>query len=174
MLVFIIRISFKFVHQCWFIVFNSLAYGKFEWNFRDVIFQQILVIDGWGIACEIALIWMSLAFIDDQSTLVQVMAWCHQAIASRVTEKSLFMVMNVLFYFLPTILCPECTIPLKTTINCWFCHCRLGRFFLIKYCGITTVDLWRHASVGYRHYDVIFINCSCTCKLAQKAFFTSE
>ena len=50
--------------------------GKFEWNFRHVIFKQILVIDGWGISCEIALIWMSLDFTDDQSTLVQVMAWC--------------------------------------------------------------------------------------------------
>ena len=28
---------------------NSLAPGKFEWNFRHVIFKQILVIDGWGI-----------------------------------------------------------------------------------------------------------------------------
>ena len=61
------------------IQFNSLAPGKFEWNFRHVIFKQILVIDGWGISCEIALIWMWLDFIDDQPTLVRVMAWCHQA-----------------------------------------------------------------------------------------------
>ena len=53
--------------------------GNFEWNFRHVIFQQILVIDGSGVSCEIALIWMSLDFTDDQSTLVQVMAWCPQA-----------------------------------------------------------------------------------------------
>ena len=58
---------------------NSLAPGKFEWNFGYVIFKRILVIDGWGICCEIALIWMSLDFTDDQSTLVQVMAWCRQA-----------------------------------------------------------------------------------------------
>ena len=58
---------------------NSLAPGKFEWNFRHVIFKQILVIDDWGISCEIALIWMSLDFTDDQSTLVQAMAWCRQA-----------------------------------------------------------------------------------------------
>ena len=38
-----------------------------------------MLIDGWGISCEIALIWMSLDFTDDQSTLVQIMAWCHQA-----------------------------------------------------------------------------------------------
>ena len=51
---------------------NSLAPGKFEWNFRYVTFKRILVTDGWGISFEIALIWMSLDFIDDQSTLVQV------------------------------------------------------------------------------------------------------
>ena len=51
-------------------VINSLAPGKFEWNFIHVIFKQILVIDCGGISCEIALIWMSLDFTDDQSTLV--------------------------------------------------------------------------------------------------------
>ena len=62
-------------------IVNSLAPGKFEWNFeyRYIIFKQILVIDGWGISCECALIWMSLDFTDDQSTLIQVMAWCRQA-----------------------------------------------------------------------------------------------
>ena len=46
-------------------VINSLAPGKFEWNFIHVIFKQILVIDGWGISCEIALIWMMLDCNDD-------------------------------------------------------------------------------------------------------------
>ena len=78
-------------------VFNSLSTGKFEWNFGYVIFNQILVIDGWGISCKIALIWMSLDFTDDQSGLVQVMAWCHQATSHylsqcwpRSTGKSLY------------------------------------------------------------------------------------
>ena len=44
---------------------NSLAPGKFEWNFRHVIFKPIFVIDGWGMSCETALIWMSLDFTDD-------------------------------------------------------------------------------------------------------------
>ena len=39
---------------------------------------------------------------------------------SQVTQKSLFMVKNVSFYFVRAILCPEHTIPLKTTIDCWF------------------------------------------------------
>ena len=65
---------------------NSLTPGKFEWNFRHVIFKQILLIDGWGISCEIALIWMSLDFTDDQSTLVQVMAWCRQATSHYLSQ----------------------------------------------------------------------------------------
>ena len=53
--------------------------GKLDWNFSYVIFKQILVIDGWGISCKIALIWMSLDITDDPSALVQVIAWCRQA-----------------------------------------------------------------------------------------------
>ena len=58
---------------------NSLAPGKFEWNFRCLIFQIISVIDGWGISCELTLRWMSLDLTNDESTWVQVMAWCRQA-----------------------------------------------------------------------------------------------
>ena len=65
---------------------NSLAPGKFELNFRHVIFKQILVIDGWDISCEIALIWMSLDFTDDQITLVQVMARCRQATSHYLSQ----------------------------------------------------------------------------------------
>ena len=43
------------------------------------LLKQILVIDGWVIFCEIALIWMSLDFTYDQSALGAVMAWCRQA-----------------------------------------------------------------------------------------------
>ena len=46
-------------------ILNSLAPGKFEWNFRYINFKPILVIVGWDISCEIALIWMLLDFTDD-------------------------------------------------------------------------------------------------------------
>ena len=59
--------------------FNSLLPGKFERNFRHVIFKQILVIDDWGISCGIALTWKPQDLADDKSTLVQAMAWCRQA-----------------------------------------------------------------------------------------------
>ena len=65
---------------------NSLAPWKFEWNFKYVIFKWILVIGGWGISCEIALIWTSLDFTDDQSTLVQVVAWCCQATSHYLSQ----------------------------------------------------------------------------------------
>ena len=65
---------------------NSLAPGKFEWNFMSLIFQIISVIDGWGISCELTLRWMSLDLTNDKSTLVQVMAWCHQATSHYLSQ----------------------------------------------------------------------------------------
>ena len=65
---------------------NSLAPGKFEWNFRYLILQIISVIDGWGISFELALRWMSLDLNDDKSTLVQVMAWCRQATSRYLSQ----------------------------------------------------------------------------------------
>ena len=64
----------------------TLSPEKFKWNFRYVNFKWILVIGGWHIFCEIALIWMSLDFTDDQSTLVQVMAWCRQATSHYLSQ----------------------------------------------------------------------------------------
>ena len=58
---------------------NSLAPGRFQSNFRLVIFKLTLVNGGWGISYEIALRWVPPDFTDDKSTLIQVMAWCRQA-----------------------------------------------------------------------------------------------
>ena len=65
---------------------NSLAPGKFEWNFGYLIFQIISVIEGWGISCELAHRWMSLHLTDDKSTLVQVMAWCRKATSHYLSQ----------------------------------------------------------------------------------------
>ena len=75
---------------------NSLAPGKFKWNFRHVIFKEILVIDGWGISCEIALIvtglhwwWVNTGsgnglvlsgnkpLLEPMLTQISVAIWCH-------------------------------------------------------------------------------------------------
>ena len=59
-------------------------------NFNEILdmpfTNRILVIDGSGISREIALIWISLDFTDDQSTLVQVMAWCRQATSHYLSQ----------------------------------------------------------------------------------------
>ena len=65
---------------------NLLTRWRFEWNFIYVICKRILVIDGWGISFEIAIIWMSLDFTNDQSTLVQVMPWCCQATSHYLSQ----------------------------------------------------------------------------------------
>ena len=44
------------------------------------------MIDGWGISGAIALRWLSLDLNDDKSTLVQVMAWCHQATSHYLSQ----------------------------------------------------------------------------------------
>ena len=65
---------------------NSLAPGRFKVNFRWVIFKLILVVSGWGISCETALIWVSLDHTYEKSTLVQVMAWCRQATSQYLSQ----------------------------------------------------------------------------------------
>ena len=72
----------KKVHFSYCLSANELTHwpmGNLNQILWHVIFKQILVIDDWGICFEIALIWMSLDFTDDQSILVQAMAWCRQA-----------------------------------------------------------------------------------------------
>ena len=61
----------------------------------------------------------------------EVMSENYWQIASQVTQKSLFMLTNVLFYFLHAILCPEQTILLKTTIDRSFSNCHQAGSFLI-------------------------------------------
>ena len=63
-------------HGC---LINSMSPGRCEWKFWLIIFMLNLVINGWGISCEITLRWMSLNLADNKSTLVQVMARCRQA-----------------------------------------------------------------------------------------------
>ena len=65
---------------------NSLWPGKFNWNFRWVLFKPITMIDGWDTSCEIALRRISLDLTDDKSTLGQVMAWCHQATSHYLSQ----------------------------------------------------------------------------------------
>ena len=65
---------------------NSLAPGRFQFNFRKVIFKLTLVNGDWGISSKIALRWMPLDLTDEKSTLVQVMAWCRQATSHYLSQ----------------------------------------------------------------------------------------
>ena len=70
----------------WECILNSLAAGRFQRNYRKVIFQLILVIDGLSISCKIVLKWMPMDLTDGKSTLVQVMAWCRQATSHYLSQ----------------------------------------------------------------------------------------
>ena len=65
---------------------NSLAPGRFKFNFWSVIFKLTLMNGGWDISYEIALRWMQLDLSDDKSTLVQVMDWCRQATSHYLSQ----------------------------------------------------------------------------------------
>ena len=60
--------------------------GDFKEIFRKVIFQLILVVDGWSISCKMVLKWMPMDLTDSKSTLVQVMAWCRQATSHYMSQ----------------------------------------------------------------------------------------
>ena len=53
---------------------------------HDSIFKLILMSDGWGIFCEIALRWQLLNLTGDTSSLVQVMVWCRQATSHYLSQ----------------------------------------------------------------------------------------
>ena len=57
---------------------NSLASWRCGCNFKSVIFKIKSQKDILSILCEIALIWIPQE-LTDKLTLIEVMAWCHQA-----------------------------------------------------------------------------------------------
>ena len=61
------------------IAFNSLAPERFGCDFKNLIFNLILLIGILRSLYDDALRWMPRNITDDKSTLVQVMAWCRQA-----------------------------------------------------------------------------------------------
>ena len=68
---------------------NSMAPGRCSCNLKLVISQLISRIDILNIFSEIALIvrWVPKNPIDNKSTLVQVMAWCHQASSHCLSQR---------------------------------------------------------------------------------------
>ena len=68
-----------FNFQSWQEILQLIASWEIGMIFWYVIFKLNQLIGGWGIICEIALRWVLLDLTVMKSTLVQVMAWCHQA-----------------------------------------------------------------------------------------------
>ena len=68
----------------------------------------------------------------------------------------------IILLSLHTILCPERTITRKTITSLMTVPS------VSAFLHHNTVDLLRYANAGYWYYDVIFGDCSCTRKLAQK------
>ena len=58
---------------------NSLAPGRSQCDFKNVIFNLALLIGIFILSYKNVLLWMPQALTDDKSILVQVMAWYHQA-----------------------------------------------------------------------------------------------
>ena len=84
----IINNSFFLAQWCIWCVreLHSLAPGRFKWNFRQLIFNLILVTDCWGVLCGIVLMWLSLDLTHDKPTSLQVMAWCRQAASHYLSQ----------------------------------------------------------------------------------------
>ena len=61
------------------IYINSMAPDWCANNFKSVIYKHMLLIKFMSTFHEIALMWLPQNTFDDKSTLVQVMAWYHQA-----------------------------------------------------------------------------------------------
>ena len=55
-------------------------------NFKCVILQHMQMIDIVSISRSTVLRWIPKDFTDDKSTLVQVMAWCHQATSHHLSQ----------------------------------------------------------------------------------------
>ena len=64
----------------------SLAPGRFEWDFRHVIFKLNSMSDNRGISFEIAFTRMSLGLSDGKSTLVKMITWYHKGTSHYLSQ----------------------------------------------------------------------------------------
>ena len=58
----------------------------FDYNLKLMNFKLISTINIWSISCEIAIRWMPQHLTDHQSTLVQLMAWCHKSTSHYLSQ----------------------------------------------------------------------------------------
>ena len=60
-------------------IINSLPPVRCGCNFKNIIFKLIVQNDSLGTCYETVLKWMQQNLANEKSTLLQMMAWCHQA-----------------------------------------------------------------------------------------------
>ena len=91
----------------------------------------------------------------------------HCRIVSWMTT-SVFTVTHTLFYFLHAIICPDREQkPAKQSSMAPFAIFSIDGIFWLGIATSPQFNLWRQAKARYWHCDVIFVDCSCTRKLAQ-------
>ena len=96
----------------------------------------------------------------------------HWQIASQVTKKFIIHCNScIIVYFLHAILCPWTHNSAINNHGLSILPLLLAmRSFLTYHCDVTTVDLWRQANMRYWNCDIIFVDCSCTCRSAQRRY----
>ena len=77
---------------CWI---NSLTPRRYGSNFKSVISKHMLQPQFMNISCEIVTRRKIQNHTDDKSTLVQVMAWCHQATSHYLNQSGLIFQVSV-------------------------------------------------------------------------------
>ena len=65
---------------------NSLAPGRSEFDYKNVIVNLVLLIGIFSSCHDNAFWWMPQDLTDDKSTLIQVMAWCRQATSHYLSQ----------------------------------------------------------------------------------------
>ena len=65
--------------RTWLVSVNSLPPGIYGNDFKRIFFRLVIQNNSLGSHREITLRWMTQNLANEKSTLVQVMAWCHQA-----------------------------------------------------------------------------------------------
>ena len=74
------------LYSCCLYAVNSLAPGRPRCHFKTAIFNLVLLIGIFTSSKDNALRWMPRDLTDDKSTLVQVMAWCHQVTSHYLSQ----------------------------------------------------------------------------------------
>ena len=121
-----------------FFFFNSLAPGRSQCDFKNVIFNLALLIGTFKSSYDNVLRWMPQDLTDDKSALVQVMAWCRQA-----TNHYL----NQCWQWSPM----PYGITRPQWVKCPICHCR-------DYRRLPNSKIMTLVNIGTQHLNVKWIS----------------